>query len=135
MLLPMCRYGLAAVQSPSAALCQYTSPAAKGTVYGTWTPAGTGNPPADDDTCRAALANGTQIDSAGEAVTTYACGCCGAINRRGEWAVAAVDSGTQSTCAHVCHVTDCRCCSYRVFTLLLAPLQHVYSMLGDSMCK
>jgi hypothetical protein len=75
------------VQSPAAALCSYSSPAAKATVYGTWTPAGAGNPPADDDACRTALSNGTQISSADEGVSTYTCGCCGAINRRGEYAV------------------------------------------------
>ncbi|WIA18085.1 hypothetical protein OEZ85_009566 [Tetradesmus obliquus] len=76
------RYGFAVIQSASAALCTYTSAIAKGTVYGTWTPAGAGTPPADDDTCRASF-NGTQIDSASEKVTVYNCGCCGTINRRG----------------------------------------------------
>jgi hypothetical protein len=73
------------VQSPAAALCFYTSPATKAAVYGSWTAAGAGNPPAESDECRGALANGTQVSNVGENVSTYNCGCCGVISRRGEW--------------------------------------------------
>jgi hypothetical protein len=40
------------------------------------------------DSCYAALADGTKVDSFSEILAggsgTYRCGCCGAINRRGE---------------------------------------------------
>jgi hypothetical protein len=73
------------VQSPAAALCFYTSPATKSAVYGTWTAAGAGNPPAASDECRGALANGTAVSNVREGVSGYSCGCCGVISRRGEF--------------------------------------------------
>jgi hypothetical protein len=79
-----CRWGLATVQSTTTALCFYTSPAAAGAVYGVWTAAGTGTPVAATDECRGALPSGTAISNVAEAVSTYNCGCCGVINRRGE---------------------------------------------------
>jgi hypothetical protein len=81
-----CRWGLGLVTGAASGLCFYTSPAAAGSVYGTWTAAGTGVPPAATDECRGATPAGTPVSNVGEGVSGYSCGCCGVISRRGELA-------------------------------------------------